>query len=386
MQPTHLRDLNERAVYRVVRELRPISRAEVARQTELSKPTVSQALRNLEAAGLVAEASDQKSADGRAGVLFGPVPHAALAVGAELEVGAVHAVLTDLDGNQLATITTPFDGQTATDVLDAVVASVGDLLPNRRRRALLRSVVVGAPGIIDPATGVLQHAGVLPALDGSCPSEHLESALGVPVTVINDVDLAAIGEMTTGQGRGCRDFSVISIGAGMGAALVLDGQLYTGARGGAGEIDDIPFRRVVPSKVPVSPALDGLSGLATSLTSRYRATALRPPYTSDAVFAARAEGDRMAIAIVEHLAEWASWFAASIAAVVDPELIVLTGSIGAHEALADSVRYRLADLLLAPPKLAVSELGSGSTLAGAVATASEQALATALDERLRPTA
>jgi len=378
-QPAHLRDLNERVVYRTVRALRPVSRAEVARRTQLSKPTVSLALRSLEIAGLVVVASQQRS--GRSGVLYEPVAEAALAIGAELDADTVRAVLTDLDGNELARCSLGFGPKSAAEVFAAVVAAVAELVPARRRR-LLRTVVVGAPGIIDRASGVLTQSGVLPVLDGSEPAAVLSTALKVPVSIVNDVDLAAIGEQVHGRGRGRSDFAVISIGAGMGAAMVLNGQLYLGSRGGAGEIDDIPFRRVVRSRPPVSPAIDGLTGLAAALAPRFRSTGLRPPYSADAVFDALERGDRLAVAVVDQLGEWTSWFAASLAAVVDPELIVLAGPIGAREPLAQRVRSRLADLLPLAPLVEVSELGAGSVLAGAVATASDRALQMALDERL----
>jgi len=156
--------MNERVVYRTIRALRPVSRAEVARRTKLSKPTVSLALRSLEVAGLVVESSQQRS--GRSGVLYEPVASAALAVGAELDADAVRAVLTDLDGNELARCSVGFDASSAAQVFAAVVEAVTKLVLTLRRR-VLHTVVVGAPGIIDRTSGVLTQSGVIPMLDGS---------------------------------------------------------------------------------------------------------------------------------------------------------------------------------------------------------------------------
>ena len=378
--------MNERVVYHAVRELRPITRAEVARRTQLSKPTVSLALRSLQGAGLVAESemqtiqNRQAVRSGRLGVLYEPVAQAALAIGAEFDVDVVRAALTDLDGNELDRCVVAHGAACAEDVFGALASTVSTLVSTRRRRRL-RSVVVGSPGIIDRTTGVLSQSGALAVLDGSRPSATLEAMLRVPVMVVNDVDLAARGEQACGHGRARMDFAVISIGAGMGAALVLNGKVYEGARGGAGEIDDIPFRRLMRSPVPVSPALDGLVGLATSMARRFRSTSLRAPYTADAVFAAFETGDRLAIAVIDRLAEWTSWFSAAIVAVVDPELIVLAGPIGAREPLAERVRTHLGQMLPVAPEVAVSELGAGSVIAGARAVASDLALLAALDER-----
>lgn len=378
--------MNERVVYRAVRELRPITRAEVARRTQLSKPTVSLALRNLQSAGLVTESGlqtvhdGQSARSGRLGVLYEPVAQAALAIGAEFDVDVVRAVLTDLDGNELDRCEVAHGASSTGDVFGALATAVSTMVSTRRRR-LLRSIVVGSPGITDRSTGLLSQSGALAVLDGSHPSSTLEAMMRVPVMVINDVDLAARGEQACGHGRSRTDFAVVSIGTGMGAALVLDGQLYQGSRGGAGEIDDIPFRRLMRSPVPVSPALDGLIGLATTMAPRFRTSSLRAPYTADAVFAAFDAGDRLAIAVVDRLAEWTSWFSAAIVAVVDPELIVLAGPIGAREPLAERVRSYLAQILPVAPEVAVSELGAGSVIAGAIAVASDYALLAALDER-----
>jgi predicted NBD/HSP70 family sugar kinase len=165
---------------------------------------------------------------------------------------------------------------------------------------------------------------------------------------------------------------------------VLNGQLYEGAHGGAGEIDDVPFRRLVRSATPVSPALDGLVGLAAALAPQHAGSTLAPPYTPDAVFDAFDRADPLAVAVVDRLAEWAAWFAAALTAVVDPEAIVLAGSIGAREPLARRVAEHLDRFAPTAPRLVVSALGDGSVLAGAVALASAQALVRRLDERRRP--
>ena len=92
----------------------------------------------------------------------------------------------------------------------------------------------------------------------------------------------------------------------------------------------------------------------------------------------------LAVAVVDRLAEWAGWFAAALTAVVDPEAIVLAGSIGAREPLAQRVAEHLDRFAPTTPRLVVSALGDGSVLAGAVALASAQALVRRLDERRRP--
>lgn len=374
-QPGFLRNLNERAVYRVVRENPTITGAGIARRTNLSKPTVSTVLRGLADAGLVAQSAKPFAGPG---VYFEAVAAAALAVGVEVQRNAVRAVLTDLDGAELGRETVVGAHDTAESVFRGIAGAVDTLVGARRQ--LLRSVVVGTPGIIDPATGVLRNSGVVPALDGSSPAAELAALIGAEVTVVNDVDLAALGEQAVGGGRGVRHFAVVHIGEGLGAALVLNGQLYEGAHGGAGEIDDVPFRRLMRSTPSVSPALDGLVGLAEHHAPGFPDSLLRPPYTPDAVRGAAAQGDALALVVLGQLAEWTSWFVEALAAIVDPEVVVLAGPIGATEQLAAAVRTRLAEHAPNRPDIAVSSLGDESVLAGAIAVASERALSRRLDD------
>ena len=377
VQPGFLRDLNERAVYRVVRDRAPITGAGIARATTLSKPTVSAVLRGLVDAGLVVVSEQRPVAGPR--TWDEPVSAAALAVGVEVQRSSVRAVLTDLGGAELGRAVVDGDHRRADEVFAGIEAAVRALLP-ARRRSLLRSVVVGAPGVIDPQSGLLSNSGVVPALDGTRPAEHLTGRLRAPVSVLNDVDLAALGEQSVGFGQGLRHFAVVHIGEGMGAALVLDGQLFRGAHGGAGEIDDIPFRRLIASEPSVSPALDGLVGLAEREAVRFPGSVLVPPYTPDALFGAVAQGDGLAGAVLDRLAEWASWFVAALTAVIDPEAIVLAGPIGARPELAECLVGHLGPRRQAAPQIVVSTLGDGSVLAGAVAVASAEALARRLDD------
>lgn len=374
-QPGYLRNLNERAVYRAVREHPPITGAGIARRTNLSKPTVSTVLRILTDAGLVVESAKPFAGPG---IYFEPVASAALAVGVEVQRNAVRAVLTDLAGTELKSVVVDGSHSTAEAVFQGVETAVASLL--QRRRHLLRSVVVGAPGIIDPRTGLLRNSGVVPSLDGTKPAAALTERLGTEVSVVNDVDLAAQGEQAVGCGRGLRHFAVVHIGEGMGAALVLNGQLYEGAHGGAGEIDDIPFRRLIRAQPSVSPALDGLVGLAGRLAAGHPGSVLRPPYTAEAVHLAAEAGDALALEVLDRLAEWTSWFVEALTAVVDPEAVVLAGTIGARPELAEGVRVRLARHAPTVPDVLVSSLGDRSVLAGAIAVAGARAMALRLDE------
>jgi predicted NBD/HSP70 family sugar kinase len=384
-KPALLRELNERTVYQTIRDQHPVSRAEVARLTGLSKPTVSLALRTLEASRLVTPCGRGEPAPGRAALLYEPVSDAALGIGVAVDVDRVQAGLVDLDGTIVDRVEEPI-GRRAADrsaarVFDAVAACVDRLVPPRtptRRR--LASVVVATPGVIDPRSGVLTQAGILPGLDGTVPAVELSARCGIDVSVVNDVDAAALAEQAHGHGRNRQHLAVVWVGSGLGAALILGGVLHTGARGGAGEIIDVPFLAARGSDEQIDPSLAGFAQLVRSLEGdhpRLRRHRKDPVGVLDAALA----DATWAVALVDRLAERIAWYAAAVVAVVDPELVVLAGVIGAHPALTAPVQHHLGQLLTAAPRVVASTLGPEPVLSGAASLASRQAITVAFDRR-----
>ena len=393
-QPGLLRELNERAVLDTIHRLPGISRAEAARQTGLSKPTVSLALRTLEESGLVRPARsgpDREARPGRARVLYEAVADAALAAAVEITVSGVRGLVVDLDGTPVSRATATWRStRSAETVYGAVarcVARLADALPDGRTPDC---VVLGTPGVIDPTTGVLTQAGILPVLDATLPVEELQRRLGLPIEVRNDVDLAALGEQAEGPGRDVADFAVLWVGTGIGAALVLDGRLHRGHRGGAGEVADVPFARVAgpgpgvaPEFVTLGATVEGVEALAARLHADGHPTGLTAPLTARSVLDAALVGDPLGTVVAGELATWAAWYVTVLSAVVDPELVVLSGPLGSHDALLAPVQRQLADLLHAPPQLAISKLGDDSVLIGAAATARSTAADLVFGRRLR---
>jgi len=372
--PSLLREMNERLVMDVIRETSSVSRAEVSRRTGLSKPTVSLAFRTLEASGLVARIGLESGRPGRSGVLYRQVADAALAVAVEITVSGVRAELVDLEGHGLATNEREFVARHASEIFDAVAQCITDVLRTAgRRRDEVEAVTVGTPGVINPGTGRLDQAGTLPELDGSNPGIELSNRLGYPVTVLNDVELAALGEQADGAGRDVSDFAVVWVGAGLGSALVLGGQLHRGHRGAAGEVFDIPFRRAIAVETGSDgngPRIDasaaGIVELADAARTKHPASMLLPPFDARTVLDAAATDDSLGVEVRDRLAQWIAWYAAAIAAIADPELIVLAGPIGSHDTLRAPVAAELAGLLTEPPHIASSKLGDRAVLAGAI--------------------
>jgi len=361
--PGLLKRINEREVLETIRAGAPISRAEISRRAGISKPTVSLALQSLLASGLVREAERPPDGPGYGAVYFEPVAEAALVLGLDIGARFLRGAVSDLGG----TIRARQDVELAVaDAADAVEASA------RLQAALLAaagleservdSVVVGVPGVVT-ADGTLRLAENVAGLEGRRFASELQAALDLPVTLENDINLAALGERWQGVARGVADFVFLSVGTGMGAGLVLGGELHRGRNGAAGEIDFALAgvgETVDPPAAQVSELAHDLAGLAADPRS---------------VFTSARRGEAGALAVVDEVARRIALHLAPIAAVADVELVVLGGGIGANgDLLLDPIGRLLGEWLPFPPRLAVSTLGEAAVLTGAVAVGLQAAL------------
>ena len=369
--PPLLKRLNEETVLDTIRAGAPISRAEIARRAGISKPTVSLALRSLLGAGLVREAADGPAGPTYGAVYFEPVPEAALVLGIDLGARFLRGALSDLTGSVRARQDVEVAGPDAQSALTAIV-ELRDALVRAAALSgdLIDDVVVGVPGVVEQRGGVVRLATNIPGLDGRRYGAELAERLGVRVTVENDVNLAALGERRLGVARGVDNFMFLSVGTGLGAGLVLHGELQRGHHGAAGELDYV----AVGLEQELDPCAAALSGLAERLAAGGERTSLASPYDARSVFAAAREGDVVARAIVREEARRIALHIAPIAAVADVELVVLGGGIGTNAELLADVRPLLDQWLPYPPRLEISSLGDGAVLMGALSVGLDSAL------------
>ena len=232
-----LRDVNRSAVLRLIGRHGPISRADIARQVGVSPGTITALARNLIEAGIVTPVEQALPRGGRPAELLGLVGSAAVAVGAKVANDHLAIVCAELDGTMSASTTVPFDA-----VAGNPFAMLAELLEPHVAAAstgqLLLGIGLGLPGFEDPyGSGVVQAPLLgwrhLPL------GEHLTRALGVPVLVDNDVNTLAVAESLYGIGRGFDHFLTVTLGRGVGMGIVVDGELYRGARGAAGEFGHV---------------------------------------------------------------------------------------------------------------------------------------------------
>ncbi len=364
--PPLLKDLNERTVLDAIRTGAPISRAEISRRAGISKPTVSLALQNLLDAGLVRETAPDPGRPTYGATFFEVVPEAGLVLGLDLGARFLRGAICDLRGEIRSRQDVELDGADAEGAIDAIAGLRVSLahasgLPTDR----IDGVVVGVPGVVDAVTGRLTLATNVPGLEGRDWGGDLRDRLELPVSVENDINLAAVGERWRGMARGVEDFVFLSVGTGLGSGLVLRGELHRGRNGAAGEVDLVAAGR----DEEIDPCAAAVSALAESLAGAHSgSTAVRAPYDVRGIFAAARSGDPVGLAVVEEEARRIALHIAPISAVTDIALVVLGGGIGVNaDLLLDPIRNLLTRWLPYPPRVEVSSLGDAAVLTGALA-------------------
>jgi predicted NBD/HSP70 family sugar kinase/DNA-binding CsgD family transcriptional regulator len=370
--PPLLKDLNERTVLETIREGAPISRAEISRRAGISKPTVSLALQSLLEAKLVREATPDPGRPSYGAVFFEPAPEAAVVLGLDLGARFLRGAICDLSGEIRARQDVELRGADADGALDAIAQLRTTLVEGSGvSDDAIDGVVVGVPGVVETVTGEVGLTSV-PGLEGRSFGADVSDRLGLPVTLENDIDLAALGEQSHGIARGVDDFVFLSVGTGLGAGLVLRGELHRGHNGAAGEVD-YSFAGLAED---VDPCAAAVSAYSERLVAKGDgATVLAPPYDARAIFAAARTGDPLARDVVEEVARRITLHIVPIAAVADVALVVLGGGLGANgDLLLEPVRAGLARLLPYPPRVEISSLGEAAVLTGALAVGLRAAL------------
>ena len=372
--PPLLKDLNERTVLETIRVAAPISRAEISRQAGISKPTVSVALQSLVDVGLVRSTEPDGDGPRYGATFFEPVAEAAGILGLDLGARFLRGGVCDLSGEVRAREDVELAGADASVVFEAAAELAEHLVEaSGVPRERVQAAVVGVPGVVNGDSGRISLADNIHGLDGLEVGAELRRRLEMAIDVENDVNLAALGERWRGAARERDDFAFLSIGTGLGAGLVLRGELHSGHHGAAGEVDYAFGLGLERDIDPCAAAL--VAHVAELAAGGEHETALAEPFALPDVFAAARHGDRLACAAVAEEARRIALHIAPIAAVADVGLVIIGGGIGANgDLLLEPVREELGARLPYPPRVEISSLGDGAVLSGALSVGLEAAL------------
>ncbi|GAQ66031.1 ROK family transcriptional regulator [Streptomyces scabiei] len=391
--PSTARAINDRLALRLLQQEGPLTAGQLKELTGLSRPTVADLVERLTAAGLigvVGESGEQRR--GPNARLYGIVADRAHLAALDVRTEGVTVVVADLLGRELARASVPIADDTGTGPAVEQAVALVERAAKEAGADRLHTVVVGAPGLIDPATGELRDSSGLPAWH-----RRLVAALGerLPARVLveNETNLAALAEQRDGAARDRDTFVLLWLGLGTGAAVVLDGHLRRGASGGTGEIGflPVPGPATLPSATDCEGGFHSLAGAAAvgALAGAHGLTAGAVPGEPHAATLVRAAagppsggtsagravpGDTRA-PFLDALADRVALGAASVVAVLDPGCVVLGGEVGqaGGEELAVRVERRLAAMSPMPTEVRASGLGGAAVLRGALLMAREAA-------------
>ncbi len=240
-----LRRLNRLRVIRALRDEGQISRADIARRTGLSRSTVSSLVADLQADGLVVERPEPGSAFGAQGgrppILLSFDASAGAAVGVDFGHSHLRVAVSDLASTILAERTRPLD--TDHDAQEGLEMAAELVVETLADAGVARGTVIGAgmglPGPIDQGDGTVGSSAILPGWIGMAASAELHRRLDFPVLVDNDANLGALAEAAFGAGRDAGDLIYLKVSSGIGAGLILNGRLYRGSAGLAGELGHV---------------------------------------------------------------------------------------------------------------------------------------------------
>jgi glucokinase len=355
----------------------PFTQAELGQAVGLSRPTVASLAAELIAGGLLRSPGPGPSRGGRRPSLMEFNARHGFVAGIDLGPTRTRLAIADLRGDRLADriIPTP-SGIEPADALGRIAGAVRDLMDEAGVPAgRLAVVAAGAPGVVDLDRGTVVIAPNLEGWSAVPMREVLQQALGAPVLVENDVNLALLGEHWKGAARGHDTCAFLFVGTGIGAAMLIDGTLHRGQHFMAGEI---AVMCMGPEYVNVPygthGCLETLAGIRPLAAQWPEATQGDPDAWLPRLFAAAQGGDTRARQAIRQTATLLGIAAANIGTVVDPSIIVLGGALFANAGpLVGQIKTIVERFSRAPVEIRLAALGKEAPLAGCLLVAATHA-------------
>ena len=348
-----LRALNQNAVLQTVHLDGPISRIDIATKLSLSPAAVTGITAELIERGLIFEARQAKSEGvGRRAILLEVDYEQALVAGIKVSNAGITYALTNLNA-QVVLAETEALRDTRAETVIAAIAAVFERLTTRADKPVV-ALGINLPGIVDTDQQTVRHSPLL-GWERVPLGEILMQKLGVPVLVENDVNALALAEAWYGHGREHESFLVLTLGRGVGMGIVIDGKLYRGPRGGAGEVGHSSTVPVDPRVMPAQHGTleDFLSDTALIDQARRAGANLPPDATPEDLTRLAESEDPIALALFLDAGELLGTLLANLVNIFAPALIILSGE-----------GVRNAPYFLTPIRSALEEYSFGDVAEG----------------------
>jgi len=297
-----------------------------------------------------------------------------LVLGVDMGGTKMYGAISDLGGNILDEMNIASHGTSGEDSYNRLTTLIDTLLASPRLEGRqLHGIGVGAPGITLHQEGIVKWANTLHWKDFPLKS-RLSETYHLPITVDNDVNLAAMGELWFGAGQNVQNMVMVAIGTGIGAGIIIDGALYRGASEASGEIGNmLPGREFLGQDYQDFGALESVAS-GTGIAERAR-LALKGQRSqvelenlvAEDVFEAAKHRQEWAWTVINETVDYLAIAIANLAVAFDPELIVLGGGVSrSAEMLVDPILRRMERSIPTLPKLVVSSLGLRAGVMGAI--------------------
>lgn len=369
-----MRGINRSAVLEYLRLARTASRTEMAERLQISLPSIARITDELIRSGLVRPTGEKQSGRGRGRELLEINSADNLVIAIDLGGSHISGALVRLDGGLLHDYhdnkvwgSGEKNFQVLTDFLQMIIAQ------SRQEGKHVLGIAIGVPALLDSQKGLVRVAPALawknfPLLD------RLQKITDLPISIENDVNLAALGEHWFGAGQGVRDLVMIAIGTGIGAGIILDGKLYRGHSESSGEIGYmLPGIKYLDHRYPGFGALEtvasgaGIARQAAKIWSDQNNGQKAPRMDAEQVFQAAREKQPWALQVVKETVDHLSLALANVIVCLDPELIVLGGGIaGSSGMLIEPIQKRLTGVIPRIPKIVGSTINSHAVILGGV--------------------
>ena len=386
----HMRAMNSSILLKLIWKDRQISRADISRLTGMSRSTVSAIVSDLMRGGLVSETGIGHSNGGRRPVILSFNEDAYSILGIELTAQSISAALLNLNGSVQYWVQKPCDTaqdpQAALRVLEEVIAEVETLCARSSRPLIGVGVSLPAP--------VLATSGALPFLEAMFPAwkdlslrDFLIKRTGVPVVFEKDANLGALAELWWGASKGepAKNLVCLKIGRGLGAGIIIDGKIYHGARGLAGELGQVLLghARTRGGRLPDVNSFIGAKGLSQrqeELRTEHTHSALPAGSDLKTIFAAAEKGDALALTLLDEAAVTLGVAISNLLVLLDVDRVVIGGTCtpALRQRLLEVIRRTVREQTIWPELqeavISESPLGEQQVAIGAATMLLEKAL------------
>lgn len=374
-----VKQMNREGILYQLREQGRMSRADLAKRTQLSRPCVSSLVEEMIQEDLIQEVGVGESRGGRKPILLEFNFQAYVVVGAVFEGSILHMALADLKGQLLARYHTrlnkPTDGEMAIKGLEVGLSNL--LRESGFDKERLLGIGVGLPGITQRRNGTISYAPSTGWM-GLPVQQEIEERLGIPVVIDNDVNMMTLGEYYKGVGKGISNLVYMYVGTGIGAGIIINDQFYRGNKEAAGEIGYMMIG-------PVENCRQGEYGVfeknysvpkiyqkaIDNLTSFEEGSSI----IEQLIFQSE-QGNKKAQQLLDDVYRHWAYGIANMVSVLDPELMILSGEmVHIDENGVKSIQKILGDLVPVVPEVKIASLGDHAGVIGAVYSVLESFLA-----------